>query len=149
MGPLLAARPERFSVIHGDYRLDNLLVAPDGSVTVVDWQSVSIGLPARDLAYFCSTSLTIDDRRAHEDELVRAYHDALVGHGVTDHPFDECLDDYRFSMASVPLFLVLGAAYGTPTERGDDMFVALAERFCAAIRDHGSVELVRAEVSGG
>ena len=44
------------------------------------------------------------------------------------------------------VFLVLGAAYGTPTERGDDMFVALTERFCAAIRDHGSIELVRTEL---
>ena len=146
MGPLLAARPERFSVIHGDYRMDNLLIAPDGTVTAVDWQSVTIGLPGRDLAYFISTSLSVDDRRAQEDGLVRAYHEALLGYGVDDHPLDQCVDDYRFAMVSVPLFLVLGAAYGTPTDRGDAMFVALAERFCAAIRDHGSIELVRAEV---
>lgn len=148
MGPLLAARPERFSVIHGDYRMDNLLVAPDGTVTAVDWQSISIGLPGRDLAYFLSTSLSVDGRRAREDELVRAYHEALLAYGVDDHPLEQCIDDYRFAMVSVPLFLVLGAAYGTPTERGDAMFTALAERFCAAIRDHDSVELVRAEVAG-
>jgi aminoglycoside/choline kinase family phosphotransferase len=147
MGPLLQARADRFSVVHGDYRMDNLLVHPDGTVTAVDWQSVSIGLPGRDLAYFCSTSLTVEDRRAREDELVRAYHEALLGYGVEDHPLEECFDDYRFAMVSVPLFLVLGAAYGTPTERGDDMFVTLAERFCTAIRDHGSNELVRAEVA--
>jgi hypothetical protein len=148
MGPLLQARPERFSVIHGDYRMDNLLIAPDGTVTAVDWQSVSVGLPGRDLAYFCSTSLTVADRRAQEDDLVRAYHEALLAFGVEGHPLEQCIDDYRFAMVSVPLFLVLGAAYGTPTERGDDMFVTLAERFCAAIRDHGSIELVRGETGG-
>lgn len=147
MGPLLQARADRFSVVHGDYRMDNLLIHPDGTVTAVDWQSVTIGLPARDLAYFCSTSLTVEDRRAQEDDLVRAYHEALLGYGVQDHPLEQCVDDYRFAMVSVPLFLVLGAAYSTPTERGDDMFVALAERFCAAIRDHASIDLVRAEVA--
>jgi hypothetical protein len=149
MGATLAARSERFSLVHGDYRMDNLLIAPDGTVTTVDWQSITIGLPARDLAYFCTTSLTVENRRAHEDDLVRAYHEALLGHGVDDHPLEQCFDDYRFAMVAVPLILVLGAAYGTPTERGDDMFVALTERYCAAIRDHGSIDLVRAEVGSG
>ncbi len=39
--------------MHGDYRLDNMLFDPDRTrVTVVDWQTLGSGLPARDLAYF-------------------------------------------------------------------------------------------------
>ena len=38
--------------MHGDYRLDNTLFDPDRTrITVVDWQTVGIGLPGRDLAY--------------------------------------------------------------------------------------------------
>jgi len=41
-----------------------------------------------------------------------------------------------------PLITVLGAAYGTRTERGDEMFLAMASRSCAAIRDLQSLTLV-------
>ena len=144
-GRFLAGRPERFSVIHGDYRMDNLLFAPDGTVTAVDWQTVALGLPGRDLAYFCSTSLAVDERRAREHELVAAYHAALVDHGVEDHPLDECFDDYRYGMLHAPMIIVLGATYGATTERGDRMFLTMLERSCAAIRDHATLDLVRAD----
>ena len=56
--PWLLAEPDRFSLMHGDYRLDNMLFDPDRTrVTVVDWQTLGVGLPARDLAYFLATSL--------------------------------------------------------------------------------------------
>jgi hypothetical protein len=59
----LGINPERFCLLHGDYRLDNLLFDPDKtSVTVVDWQTITVGLLARDLAYFLGTSLDSDLR---------------------------------------------------------------------------------------
>ena len=59
------ARAERFGLVHGDYRLDNLMFPPDGRAGVValDWQTLSLALPARDLAYFLSTGLSVEDRR--------------------------------------------------------------------------------------
>jgi hypothetical protein len=139
----ILARPERVAPIHGDYRLDNLLFGggPD-PIATVDWQTVTLGLPARDLAYFLSTGLSPEDRRAHEDDLVAEYHAALLTHGVTGHSLEECRDDYRFSMLQGPLITIVGAAYGAPTERGDDMFVAMATRSARAIRDHGTLELL-------
>src|SRR5271163_541325 len=56
VAPWLSAERDRFALLHGDYRLDNLLFYPDASrVTVVDWQTLGVGLPARDLAYFTAT----------------------------------------------------------------------------------------------
>ena len=74
----LLARPERFGLVHGDYRLDNLLFPPDGGdgVVAVDWQTLSLALPARDLAYFLGTGLDPATRATHERELVAAYHQA-------------------------------------------------------------------------
>lgn len=140
----LLARPERFALLHGDYRLDNLMFPPDGAagVAAVDWQTVTVGLPARDLAYFLSTSLTSGDRRAHERDLVTTYHRALAGHGVAGYHPEDCFTDYRLGMLQGPLITVLGAAYGQRSERGDDMFVAMATRSCAAIRDLDSLDLV-------
>ncbi len=136
-------RSERFGLVHGDYRLDNLLFPPEGrGVVAVDWQTLSLALPARDLAYVVATSLDPDDRRRHEDALVAAYHRALAGHGVTSYSPDQCWDDYRFAQLQVPLVAVFGQAYGARTERGDRMFAAMTARSCAAIRDLGTLDLV-------
>lgn len=138
------ARSERFALVHGDYRLDNLLFPPDGSrgVVAVDWQTLSLALPARDLAYAVATSLAPDLRRRAEDGLVAAYHRALVGHGVSTYSLEECWDDYRFAQLQGPLVTVFGQAYGARTERGDAMFAAMTTRSCAAIRDLGTLDLV-------
>ncbi|MGW0180734.1 phosphotransferase [Nocardia sp. NPDC003345] len=137
----LVARPDRFGLVHGDYRLDNLLfdAGDPPVVTAVDWQTVNLGLPARDLAYFITTSLDPDDRRAAEKALVGTYHERLVTSGVTGYTLDDCWQDYRFAALQGPLVAIFGAAYGTPSERGDAMFAAMTRRSCAAIRDLDSL----------
>ncbi len=136
-GDWLLGRSERSGPVHGDYRLDNLLFAPDGSdVAAVDWQTVSLGLPARDLAFFCSTGLEPGLRRDCEDAVLRAYHRALVDFGVDGYDFDECADDYAYSMLQGVLIIVLGWAVAEKTERGDAMFATMTDRVCAAIADH-------------
>ncbi len=140
------ARSERVGLVHGDYRLDNLLFPPGGGPsTAVDWQTLSLGLPARDLAYVLGTGLVVDDRRAHERDLVASYHAALEGYGVASYPLELAWDDYRFAMLQGPLVSVFGCAYGTRTERGDRMFAAMVTRACAAIRDLGTIALASAE----
>ena len=133
--------------MHGDYRLDNLLFPPDGGpgVVAVDFQTLSLALPARDLAYFLGTSLTVEDRRAHERDLVAAYHAALTSYGVVDYSLEQCWDDYVFAMIQGPLVSIFGCAYGARTERGDRMFAAMIARSCAAIRDLDTLALVAAQ----
>ena len=111
-------------------------------MVAVDWQTLSLALPARDLAYVVATSLDPDARRQAERELAAAYHGALVGHGVTSYSLEECWDDYRFAQLQVPLVAVFGQAYGARTERGDRMFAVMTARSCAAIRDLESFSLV-------
>jgi Ecdysteroid kinase-like family len=138
-------RREPFSVVHGDYRLDNLMFPPTGGdVAALDWQSVSVGPPGRDLAYFVGTSFDAEDRRRHEDSLVAEYHSALVARGVAGYDLDRCHEDYRLGQFQGPLITVLGAVYATAerSESADQMFLAMITRSCAAIRDLGSLELV-------
>jgi Phosphotransferase enzyme family len=137
----ILARPERFAPIHGDYRLDNLMFGDgDDPVATVDWQTITLGLPGRDLAYFLSTGLDPELRRSNERELVGEYHRELVAHGVTDHSLEECFDDYRFGMLQGPMITIVGAAYGEVTDRGDEMFLTMSSRSCQAIRDLGTIE---------
>ncbi|EFC84112.1 oxidoreductase family protein [Parafrankia sp. EUN1f] len=152
----------RHSLIHGDYRLDNLLFSdtadtdnPEATddpgatgirVTAVDWQSLEIGFPGRDVAYFLSTALHPDLRRAHEKTLLRTYHDRLLQLGVADYPFEACFGDYRLGTLQGPLLTVLGAIYATnePTESSHRMFLSMATNTCAAIRDLGTLGLLTA-----
>ena len=138
------ARAERFALVHGDYRLDNLMFPDDGTpgVCAVDWQTLSLALPARDVAYLVATSLPAAERRAHEDALVAAYHEALLGYGVEAYDLALCREDYRFSMLQGPLVAVLGCVYGTRTDRGDQMFAAMVRRSASAIRDLETFALV-------
>ena len=144
VSPWLMAEPERFSLMHGDYRLDNLLFDPERTrVTVVDWQTIGLGLPARDLAYFTATSLRPDDRAGLERDLVERYHRALVGYGVPDYDLQTCWQDYRLGVLQAPLLTTLGYAFAASTERGDEMILTMLHRGCRAIRELDAIELVR------
>src|SRR4051794_13737880 len=84
------------TVVHGDYRLDNLLLTPDGRVAgVVDWQTCTLGAALSDVAYFIGAGLTAEDRREHEERLVRDYHRGLGDAGVAGYDWEECWADYR------------------------------------------------------
>jgi Phosphotransferase enzyme family len=141
--PWLLAEPRRFALMHGDYRLDNMLFDPDRTrVTVVDWQTMGVGLPARDLAYFTATSLAPDVRSDIEEDLVGRYHQALLGYGVTDYDTDTCWRDYRLGVIQAPLITGLGFAFAASTERGDEMILTMLHRGCQAIRELETLDLI-------
>jgi aminoglycoside phosphotransferase (APT) family kinase protein len=141
--PWLLAERDRFALMHGDYRLDNMLFDPDRTrVSIVDWQTLGVGLPARDLAYFTATSLDSQLRSTIEEDLVDEYHRALIGYGVTDYDRETCWRDYRLGVPQAPLISALGFAFAAGTERGDDMVLTMLQRGCQAIRDLGTLELI-------
>ncbi len=133
------------ALVHGDYRLDNLMFPKRGDgVSTVDWQTLAIGPPGRDLAYFLATSLVVDDRRAHERDLVAEYVDALHALGVDDYSVDGCFTDYRLGVLQGPMITMIGCAYATAgrSTSADAMFLAMATRASAALRDLDSFALV-------
>ncbi len=141
--PWLLAEHDRFALLHGDYRLDNLLFDPDRTrVSVVDWQTLGVGLPARDLAYFTATSLDSRLRATIEEGLVDEYHRALLSYGVTGYDRETCWRDYRLGVLQALLISALGFAFAASTDRGDDMVLTMLRRGCQAVRDLRMVELI-------
>lgn len=143
LGAWLMTQPERFAVIHGDYRPDNLMFPEHGAgVSAVDWQTLAVGLPGRDIGYLLATSLDPAVRRAEERHIVEAYRAALAHHGV-EISAEECFDDYRLGVVQGPLITVLGAVYATdPNPSSDVMFTAMITRSLQAIRDLDPFSLV-------
>jgi hypothetical protein len=83
------------TLVHGDFRLDNMFFDDLEAPLLVDWQGVASGPGVHDLAYFLCGTLPPHTSPAEELDLVRAYHATLVAAGVTDYAFDTCLRDYR------------------------------------------------------
>lgn len=129
-------------LVHGDYRLDNMLFRHEGgqpvSFSVVDWQMVNHGPVFQDLAFFLGVSVPTDTRRAHERGLIQLYYDALG----PSPPFslEECIDGVHKQS-----FLGLPMAFASPmlleqTDRGDDMFLTMLDRLATYIIDTNAVE---------
>ena len=123
-----ATRPRPWTVAHNDFRLDNLLFGDESTpVVVVDWQTCVYGPGISDLAYFIGGGLSVEDRRAHERDLVRDYHSRMQAAGVT-LSWDELWAQYRRYTISGLIMAIAASMLVKRTPRGDDMFMVMAER---------------------
>jgi aminoglycoside phosphotransferase (APT) family kinase protein len=103
------------SLVHGDYRLDNMIFAKDGSrlLAVIDWELSTIGHPFSDLAYQCMQwrfpnhetmrGLGNVDRKAlgipTEEEYVARYCERMGLSGIPNWKF--CLAFSFFRLAAI------------------------------------------------
>lgn len=129
-----ADRPH--GLIHGDYRLDNMLFGQAGAdrpLTVVDWQTVTWGPAFTDVAYFLGCALPVEDRRAHYDALLRAYHEALGAQALVD--LDTVRDGVRRQSFFGVMMAIVSSMLVARTERGDEMFMTMLRRHCEHVLD--------------
>jgi len=138
-------RDDPVTLIHGDFRLDNLFFSDDGSVAVIDWQ-LSMRAPGQtDLVYFCANNLTVPDRRELEDELIERYVDGIHAAGI---PADRVtLETVRQGYIEGMLFYAVsfGASLLTidpANARGAALFDELVRRTFAAVDDLDSGSLL-------
>ena len=119
------------TLVHGDYRIDNMLFGSEAGgypLAVVDWQTLGLGAGVADVAYFLGASLLPEERRSHEKALVREYHAHLVAGGIEGYGWDACFEDYRRNTFGGIVMAVVASMLVEQTERGDEMFLAMATR---------------------
>ncbi|MFI0355988.1 phosphotransferase [Actinomadura sp. 9N407] len=140
MGAYLAPRGGPLTLVHGDFRADNLMFGA-GRPAVLDWQTCVYGPGLSDLAYFLGSSLPVPVRREHEQALVQRYHAALTARGV-ELAWDDCWNDYR-TYAFHGIVMAIGAAMLVErTERGDTMFCTMTDRHAGHARDLEALALL-------
>ena len=141
----LADRRGPQGLVHGDFRLDNLLFGEPGSprqLTVVDWQTVGWGGAMTDAAYFLGGSLLPQERRLHERELLAEYHEALLAQGVQGLSWKTCWEEYRRHTFAGVLMAILAPMLVERTERGDEMFMTMLARHARHVLELDAEELL-------
>ena len=117
------------TVVHADFRLDNLLFTPDRpDPVVVDFQTVNWGAGAYDLAYFVGGCLEPEVRRMCADDLLARYHGELERHGVRGYTLEDLRADFRRECFGGVLMAIGASMLVRQTERGDRMFLTSVSR---------------------
>ncbi len=133
------------TLCHGDFRLDNLFFRPGGSgpeVTAIDWQICVRTAGAYDVGYFISQSLSIEDRRAHEQQLLALYRTCLAAEGI-DYPADQLFEDYRRTVLFCLCYPVQsGGSVELVNDRAVQLVTDMLDRSVTAIRDLDAGQLM-------
>lgn len=115
------------TMIHIDYRLDNMMFGGPYPLTVVDWQSFAFDCGLNDASYFMGTSFYEDQRANYDETLLRKYFDTLKQYEV-DLSWEDCWRCYRFYSPAGLIMAVIASMIVGETDRGNDMFMAMAKR---------------------
>lgn len=141
-------------VVHGDFRLGNLIVAPDGPVAaVVDWEISTLGDPLADLGFLlvtwarpgsalgdlteAATAPSMADGFPEADDLVQAYA-IRSGRDLDRLGWYRAFNHWRFAciMQGVETRARAGAlgAAGAAPQAVDGFATSVAERAALAVR---------------
>jgi hypothetical protein len=129
--------------IHGDTHIGNVFL--EGSrVGFLDWGLSRVSTHLRDVSYFLTMSVDVEERRKHERELLQGYLDALRASGGVDISFDDAWAVHRLqaSYTVVATFLAYMPSYAASD--GVALGDALLARCDAALDDLDVVEAVHA-----
>jgi hypothetical protein len=84
-----------WTVIHGDAHVGNLYLDGDGRPSFLDWQLTQRGPWYLDVGYHIGSTLTVEDRRGNEKDLLRHYLDRLSAAGVEAPSWDQAWQGFR------------------------------------------------------
>jgi hypothetical protein len=138
---MLGTLMEPTTLIHGDYRADNMMFDGDEPV-VIDYQICGTGSGIYDVGYFISQSITTEVRRGHDRELVDFYLDRLETHGITIDR-DEMWRQYL-------VVIVFCVNYGVTTfggfaeqnERGQQLLQEMLLRAMYCVADNDALKVI-------
>jgi Phosphotransferase enzyme family len=128
------------TLIHNDYRVDNLLWDGD-EIVVLDFQMCSVGSGLLDFAYFVGQSIPKDVRKERFDDLLDTYLSELAANGVVlDRSV--ALDKYRRALVFGFMWpLGLMGSYDTLDPRGRELAQTMLDRHVSAVADCDALSL--------
>jgi hypothetical protein len=125
------------TVIHGDPHIGNLYLDPraEGRVGFLDWGIINLNTPMRDVSYFLTTAMSVENRRAHERDLIRLYLDVRAAAGLDDLSFADAWHAHRIHAAYTVPASCAAANYSGQNEARGIFAAAFTARAVAALDD--------------
>lgn len=128
------------TLIHGDPHRGNLF-DDNGRTGFYDWAMFSHSPGMRDVAYHLTNSVSTDERRATEGDLLSLYRHILAAHGITLDPA-HAAQQYRLFTVFSWVSFTSTAAVGSRWQPSDKAIAAM-ERATRAIEDCDSIGLLQ------
>jgi hypothetical protein len=142
-GLLAALATDPTTMIHGDFRADNIMFAADGSMALVDFQLTGAGSGAYDLGYFVTQSLEVDVAAGHERELFDLWIAELEAGGVPADDLGRMWEDYRTAALFClvyPVVAARGMDLSDPRQR--ELVGSMMRRFDRAVEELSLADLL-------
>jgi len=131
------------TVMHGDAHPGNTYFR-DGKAGLLDWQAVRRGHPSRELAYTLITSLTPEDRRAAQRDLLDEYRRALSAAGGPDLDPDELW--LRFRQGALYAYVAPLITAGMGGMQVEDIAMEGLRRGVAALDDLETIAALKSSL---
>ncbi|KAK3493501.1 kinase-like domain-containing protein [Neurospora crassa] len=161
--------PKFQTLLHGDTHMGNIFFSPSsspsmspsmspspspapspslspkrqGKIGFLDWSALHFGSCFHDVVYFVTAMMTVQDRRAHEYEILDQYLETLHQRGgprFDRRKDEEVMNEYKRSFMTGAIWLVCPFDLQSKERVGE-----LCERAVAGFGDHGVLELVLGE----
>ena len=127
------------TLLHGDYRADNLMFSPQGDPIAIDFQLIHTGSAAYDLAYFITQSLDPATARGVERSLFDRWIHGLSAAGVPAADLDGMWERYRVAALFCLVYPVIAArGMNLDVPREADLVNSMMGRLASAA---GALEL--------
>jgi hypothetical protein len=130
------------TLLHSDVHLGNWYITRDGRMGLCDWACVCTGHWARDFAYAVSTTLTVEQRRAWERELLARYLERMRETSGLTTPTYVAFDQYRCQLFAALLMWTPTLCHPPtmPDMQPPEMSREMIHRMTTAIDDLGALD---------
>ena len=137
---------EPVTLIHGDFRMDNMLfgqASGQSPLLIVDFQGPLKGRGIQDFAYLLSHSTQTEVRRVHEKAILQRYLDGLTAAGISGYDLDTAWADYRLGVLYCwTVAVVIAGTLDPGNDRGFAWMAKMVERNGIAIEDLACLNLL-------
>ncbi|MBR1271851.1 aminoglycoside phosphotransferase family protein [Bradyrhizobium sp. AUGA SZCCT0222] len=129
-------------LIHSDVHIGNWYRTGSGQMGLCDWQCLSRGHWSRDFAYAVTASLTPDDRRSWERELLTRYIDRFAEKTGVKSDFDLSFQRYRQQIVHALAMWTITLCHSPllPNMQPEATTLTMIERMTTAMADLGALD---------
>jgi len=144
MRALAVHESEPQGLIHSDVHIGNWYRTGAGQMGLCDWQCISRGHWSRDFAYAVTASLTADDRRNWERDLLARYIDRFAEKTGIKPDFDRSFLHYRQQIPHALAMWTITLCHSRllPAMQPEATTLTMIERIATAMADLDSIDSV-------